>query len=293
MRNYSFIPEENKNDSLQSLSLSAAPPHPTNILVFRRCEPKRNFLPRCLNIHKSYVLWICLKGRGRILLDSVSYILSEREAILAFPGQSHLRLAFENEHVDWLLIRFDAESTDLLAPLLKKCLRLDHAGEKRLTEFMESYRNAKKEKNTLTVSEALLRLALLLNHLPNGIMKDSVAEKLNAGNRLSSCVTEVCKIMISVQNKNIPFKNIARKLGISPGHLRHLFKEQTGKTPGFLKQESRLKNAIHLLTHSDLTITQIGEQLGFKSVYSFSRFFTRKTGIPPHAYRKKEGRNEN
>ncbi|OQA84671.1 MAG: Arabinose operon regulatory protein [Lentisphaerae bacterium ADurb.Bin242] len=286
MKKYSFIPEEAKNDSLQSLDLTACPPHPTHILVFKRSEPERNLFPQGLNIHKSYVLWICLKGRGRLLLDSVSYILSEGDAILVFPGQGHLRLVFENEHVEWLLIRFDAESTEMLAPLQKKCLRLDRIGEKRLSEFMDSYRNARKQETPSNGSEALLRFALLLNHLPDCITESSPSEPLSGKSQLSACVAEVCKIMI--QYRNIPFEKVARKLGVSPGHLRHLFKEQTGKTPGYLKQESRLRNAIHLLAHSEMTITEIGEALGFKSVYSFSRFFKKMMGISPRACRKKE-----
>lgn len=81
----------------------------------------------------------------------------------------------------------------------------------------------------------------------------------------------------------------AREIGVSPGHLHELVREQTGLTPGRWTRRQRVLAAKRLLTGTDLTIRQVAEQAGFADPAYFCRFFRRETGFAPGEFRRRAG----
>jgi len=89
--------------------------------------------------------------------------------------------------------------------------------------------------------------------------------------------------------QTIDFQKLARELGISYSAFRHRFKQTTGLPPGQYQIQIRLNQARRLLRNSPLSVADIADQLGFESIYYFSRLFKKKTGLSPLAYRKQAG----
>ncbi len=85
--------------------------------------------------------------------------------------------------------------------------------------------------------------------------------------------------------QTIEFQKLARELGISYSAFRHRFKQTTGLPPGQYQAQIRLNKARRLLRNSPLSVSAIAEQLGFESIYYFSRLFKTKTGRSPLHYR--------
>lgn len=73
----------------------------------------------------------------------------------------------------------------------------------------------------------------------------------------------------------------------SVDHFVRKFKEATGQTPAQYIQSRRIAAAGHRLLTSTDSIEQIAEYFGFLDRFHFSRIFSRKTGIGPAAYRKR------
>ena len=86
--------------------------------------------------------------------------------------------------------------------------------------------------------------------------------------------------------QTIDIQDLARELGISYSAFRHRFKQTTGLPPGQYQIQIRLNKARNLLRNSPLSVAAIAEQLGFESIYYFSRLFKKKTGQSPLAFRK-------
>ena len=83
----------------------------------------------------------------------------------------------------------------------------------------------------------------------------------------------------------IDFQALAAELGISYSAFRHRFKQSTGLPPGQYQIQIRLNKARRLLLNTPLSISDIAEQLGFESIYYFSRLFKKKTGLSPLKWR--------
>jgi AraC family transcriptional regulator, transcriptional activator of pobA len=77
----------------------------------------------------------------------------------------------------------------------------------------------------------------------------------------------------------------ARELDVTANHLNDVVRAETGRSAGSIVRQRRLLDAQRLLSHSDLTVSEIGYQTGFPDPSYFGRFFRRETGQTPAAFR--------
>lgn len=84
---------------------------------------------------------------------------------------------------------------------------------------------------------------------------------------------------------SIRLPDLARVVGVSSSQLSKLFREATGG--GVLAHHTALKmaRARLLLDTTDLTIAEVGREVGLNDQFYFSRQFRRMHGVSPSAYR--------
>ena len=87
-----------------------------------------------------------------------------------------------------------------------------------------------------------------------------------------------------VEHHDIPF--YASKLHITPVYLSRVVRQVTGRTVVDYINQMLLMEASFLLQTSQLSITQIADHLHFADTPSFSKFFSRLSGMSPKEYRK-------
>ncbi len=80
----------------------------------------------------------------------------------------------------------------------------------------------------------------------------------------------------------------AELLNKAPKTLANLFKKLENKTPLQFIQSRLLLESHRLLKYSDKTASEVGYELGFKDIQSFSRFFKNQEGISPNDFRLSE-----
>ena len=83
-------------------------------------------------------------------------------------------------------------------------------------------------------------------------------------------------------------ESLAVRLGIGSRHLSRLFQRHVGASPVQIAQTFRLQRAKRLLDESDLPITEIAYQSGFKSVRRFNAAFSSLYKRPPSEYRRRK-----
>lgn len=80
---------------------------------------------------------------------------------------------------------------------------------------------------------------------------------------------------------------VAEACGISPSHLRRLFKQATGQTLHEYIESIRIVRARDLLARTDMPLKLIAHRLGFSHCSSFTYAFRRATGETPGQYRQR------
>jgi AraC-like DNA-binding protein len=101
----------------------------------------------------------------------------------------------------------------------------------------------------------------------------------------AALVRRACVHILERQDRQIDFEALALELGLSESGFRKKFRRITGMPPGQYLQQLRLNRACEWLQQDRLTITEIAEQLGYESVFYFSRLFKRKFQMSPSEYR--------
>lgn len=272
-------------DSSQEKNIAAHVDVPRDCHLFLRPRPGDDELELPINLHRHYVLFYCLAGRGCVAVDGAPYVLAADEAILVAPGQPHSRLPLDGERPQWLVIRFSMSSDPEWLTLMQNLVfRFDPERRRLLDELRRACgRRQTMPEEDSAAAECLLRLALLLNSL-----RTAEGRQIRTQPELPPAVRRLCRLLVTAGGENRTFTEIAKEQGISAGHLRMLFKRATGKTPTRARSDERRRRAVHLITHTELNMSEIAARLGFGSIYAFSRFFKRCMGISPLRFRMQE-----
>ena len=87
----------------------------------------------------------------------------------------------------------------------------------------------------------------------------------------------------------VGMSDIARKLKLSYTYFSKLFKDQTGVTFTEYLQDLRIREAKRLLIRG-MNVSEVASQVGYTSVYNFSRAFAKNCGIAPAKWRRETAR---
>lgn len=86
----------------------------------------------------------------------------------------------------------------------------------------------------------------------------------------------------------VSLRDITRKFGYSASQLNRIFFQEYGETPCNYFIKRKLEYAAVMLQNTRVSIKEIAFELSFADQYYFSRFFKRKYGMSPKAYRMKK-----
>ncbi|WP_040197016.1 AraC family transcriptional regulator [Candidatus Soleaferrea massiliensis] len=88
-------------------------------------------------------------------------------------------------------------------------------------------------------------------------------------------------------SRDIDVCDIAQNIGVSRSHLYRLFIKHLGMPPNEYLSRFRINQACSLLRHSDLSIGEIANSVGFLDQLYFSRVFKKFKGTPPSKYNRR------
>jgi AraC family transcriptional activator of pobA len=88
------------------------------------------------------------------------------------------------------------------------------------------------------------------------------------------------------KSKKFPHE-YADRMNISTRHLSRMSQEALGKSTSDLIADRIITEAKRLLTHSDISIAALADQLGYEDLSYFIRFFKKRTGFSPKVFQEK------
>ncbi len=145
-----------------------------------------------------------------------------------------------------------------------------------LSEYVNTLFTKQNERGVMSAEEGLSAFYHVLSfHRPKGGVAD--------GNRY---VEEAKNYMHLNFHRSLAITEVAAAQNITDRYLYNLFIKHTGISPKQYLNEVRLQNAVRLLQTGDSTVTDVAISVGFPDVLTFSRFFAKRTGMSPTAYRK-------
>jgi AraC family transcriptional activator of pobA len=85
---------------------------------------------------------------------------------------------------------------------------------------------------------------------------------------------------------HISLKDVARAMGLTPGHLTTLVRRKTGRTVLEWIVERRMVEARRLLVETDLSVEEVGREVGYGDAGYFARAFRCAQGATPLSWRR-------
>lgn len=133
---------------------------------------------------------------------------------------------------------------------------------------------------TAAIEAALLGILVAASRAleRNGLASSRELQKPNLVARYHELVEQRFRLRESVGT-------YARALGVSPTTLREAC-AAAGRSPTWIRDRRTTLEAQRLLAYSALTVAEIGDAVGFDDPAYFSRFFSRKCGQSPIAWRR-------
>lgn len=100
-------------------------------------------------------------------------------------------------------------------------------------------------------------------------------------------IVEIQNYILHHYGEGISSSDVAVAMALHPSYLNTMYKEHTGETIGAFLDKVRLDHARTKLMYSAASIRNISAECGFRDMYYFSRWFSRKEGLSPSEFRKK------
>ncbi len=250
---------------------------PDNIVCFqRRSAAELNRPKRGRALHHRFVLIIALRATVSVCVDDRVIRLGAGEGLLLFPFQFHHYIDAGQKNLLWIFITFDLAEAEALKALHYRPFVFTPAVRVLVTELIAAY----EREGRLSELPALL-LALLLVRL----RREKVAPRRKPVPFASPGMVMQVNQLAHQSHQPLGIKEIARALGISASHLRARFRASCGVSIGRHLRRLRLERASGLLRLTPDRVSEVAEQCGFNSIYSFSRAFRVTFGLSPVAYR--------
>lgn len=90
-------------------------------------------------------------------------------------------------------------------------------------------------------------------------------------------------------DERVRLEDLAAVAEMNAYHFLRLFKASTGQTPYQYVIARRMERARQLLRETELPISQVALEVGYRSQSAFTAAFTRVVGVPPGVYRRGSG----
>lgn len=106
-----------------------------------------------------------------------------------------------------------------------------------------------------------------------------------ANKDIERIIRKACLYLRDNLHQNVNIEELSSNLNVSYSYFRRMFKKYTGMSPNQYHLGLRIQKSKELILYSKKSIKQIAFDLGFESLFYFSRIFKNKEGISPVAFR--------
>ncbi|MBO6214304.1 MAG: helix-turn-helix transcriptional regulator, partial [Lachnospiraceae bacterium] len=118
----------------------------------------------------------------------------------------------------------------------------------------------------------------------SGVLSAVVDNLCRLGND-EDIIAKVISFIDNNMDKELYVSEIADYVGMNPEYLTRYFKKEQGMSLKRYIDTKRILKAKELLEETDMSVTDIADNVGFSSYNSFTRAFKNHTGIAPTSFR--------
>jgi AraC family transcriptional regulator, transcriptional activator of pobA len=259
-------------------------------------DANRHFSVKYPHRHDFFEVLYLLKGSGFHVIDTNKYEIKPPCVFFLSPGQAH-KLELSNDiegfififTADFYLLNRSNQNSLIEFPFFYTIhqdnppLLLENEGDICFLETL--FRQSIVEKLLVGVYAQEMLRSILDLILTTCAARYQVSENtLNKG-KGQILVKRFFHLVEENHQKNLSLSDYSAMIGVTPNHLTQTVKLLTGKTSSQIIKAKQLLEIKRLLVHTNLSVSEIANQLNFEDQSYFTKFFKRETGITPVQFR--------
>ncbi|MFD0681288.1 MULTISPECIES: AraC family transcriptional regulator [unclassified Paenibacillus] len=242
--------------------------------------------------HDFFQIIYFIDGKGTFTLAEAEYVISPGVFIFINPMLKHGFIPYGNSKIKTLDLKFDISDKDILE--MASGLQAYQTDDSMvIKDLLEKIRFEGLNKRLFYGEMACLSLIQILYTLfrQNGeppkqknvtqAVYKLKNEPIEAAQRLEHYIQEHYAEELSLGA-------ISAQLCYSSNYLSQIFKINYGCTFTNYLRRIRIERSKELISYSALSLKQIAESVGFKTIYHFSRVFKETEGINPGKWKVRE-----
>ncbi|MDR3011043.1 MAG: helix-turn-helix domain-containing protein [Sphingobacterium sp.] len=234
-----------------------------------------------------FILLLCNNGHGLHRINSINYGIGAHHVHLVFPGQDHqMQLDATTEIYS---ISVDCSFSSVLSTSLKFSFSqyqdypVIKLSSKSHANMLAEFEWIHLELSTGDPAWEIVRLRLMI---VGEIINKEILRMFKRDKRRKNLLVSRFMQLLDQQfraEKHTAF--YAEKLSVTPSYLNMACKKILSLTATEVIQERVIEEAKKELNNGDLSIKEIGMNLGYADTSYFTRFFRLKTGMAPNRFR--------
>ena len=248
------------------------------------------------HVHRDFIeIELCVKGSLRLSNNRRIYKISPGSLVVNNPGVRHHIVDFPKNYEHYGIsvavpekgsgfLGFTPCETELLFKRLMALPPVPKANSKRLLqvfrEMFAAYDAFEGAERTLALRALVMTLLVEVAYLSS--QRDDSAVTPSRRERILAIAGEMAR---SPEN-DFPLEDLAGRACLSAQSFSEQFRRVTGWSPHAYLVKCRIVAAKRLLLHG-VSVTAVGDRLGFSSTSHFSAEFRRAIGLSPRDYVKK------
>ena len=251
-----------------------------------QCEPAHSFGPASRN---HYLFHYVLSGTGRLMANdskgqTKEYQIKSGQGFMIFPKQINTYIADQELPWEYAWIEFDGLRAKEIVELagLTPDHPVYHASSKELRELMKDEMLYIAEHGDASPFHLIGHLFLFIDYLS----RSSVTMHLSSSGKVRDFyIKEALNYIEQNFQNNISVEGIAQFCGLNRTYFGRIFKEAVGKSPQEFLLSYRMTKAAELLKLTRLSISDVGNAVGYPNQLHFSRAFKNTYGVSPREWR--------
>lgn len=245
------------------------------------CLPGHHFGPA---VRAQYLLHFIIKGKGRFSVNNNTYTLSANQVFLIQPNIPTYYTADSEDPWEYIWVGFDGQDVQMILQncgLLGKYPFVDYVPSDKLIQCLNNIVDGMKNQ-TSNDYELLGNLFMIFGSLTHN-------QTESRGPLENDYLQKALFYIKNNYHKNISVQNIADYVGINRSYLYRLFIQEFSISPKKYIFDYRFHVAADLLSNTNMTVSAIALNCGFKDTSTFCNQFRKSTGFTPKQYRTIDG----
>lgn len=233
----------------------------------------------------TYIMSYQKSGEALLRIYGKEYKIKPGNAIFIPPNVVHDHIKTSKEDAVFLWWHFNFRTSfniDVLS--LLKLPVVVHM--KNIQDFEEKFINYLDEiKNEKSIADIIFKNAKAMEVLACILDSFLQSEKTKIASDVSPVFFDILDDISMEPRADMSLSKLGARYHMNPTYISNKFKDYFGISPIYLLRQILIEKAKEYLISSSMSISEIGEELGFSEHAVFTRFFTEKCGVSPSCFR--------